>query len=526
MEDIMKNKGFKNRIIKEAFLILTLLFISSTTAYAQHEAQIDLDNIHQIIRGFGAANILNWRPDMTAYEIDNAFGTEEDQVGLSILRLRIPPDENSFDDNVPTAQAAHSYYGVKIIASPWSPPAWMKTNNSTVGGRLLEEYYEDYAEHLDSFVDFMEDNDVPIYAISIQNEPDANVGYESCFWNASEMLQFVKEYAPIISADIIVPESQNFNKTISDAILNDPEAAENVSIIGGHIYGGGTVPYPLAESKGKEIWMTEHYTDSQNSGNLWPMALDVGTDIHRVMTAGMSAYVWWYIVRYYGPISDGTNNSGSKGDVTKRGYVMSQYSRFIRPGYYRIQCTSSPQSNVYASAYINSTSSKLVIVAINTASQPKDQTFTFQNGSVVKFTPYVTSQTKNCSQESDIQVSNDTLYTTLDGESVTTFVSSGNVILAVKNSSFSPVTSFKLFPNYPNPFNPTAQIRYDVYTATHVRINVYDIAGRHVQTLVNEENVPGHYTVTFDASNLASGLYLYRMTAGNFEQTHRMILIK
>jgi glucuronoarabinoxylan endo-1,4-beta-xylanase len=189
-----KNRNFVSKFTNELFLVPVILMIFFTNTYAQHVAQIDIDSTHQIIRGFGAANILNWRPDMTGYEIDNAFGIEEDQVGLSILRLRIPPDENSFDDNIPTAQAAHSYYGVKIIASPWSPPAWMKTNNSTIGGRLLEEYYEDYAEHLDSFVDFMEDNDVPIYAISIQNEPDANVDYESCFWNASEMLQFVKEY--------------------------------------------------------------------------------------------------------------------------------------------------------------------------------------------------------------------------------------------------------------------------------------------------------------------------------------------
>ena len=135
-----------------------------------------------MIRGFGAANIMRWRPDMTADEIDKAFGTDEGQIGFTILRLRIPPDENSFSYNIPTAQAAHSY-DVKIIASPWSPPAYMKTNNSTVGGRLLEENYEDYADHLYYFVDFMESNDIPIYAVSVQNEPDIAVTYESCHWN-------------------------------------------------------------------------------------------------------------------------------------------------------------------------------------------------------------------------------------------------------------------------------------------------------------------------------------------------------
>ena len=118
------------------------------------------------------------------------------------------------------------------------PPAWMKSNNNIVGGRLNDTSYAGYATHLKAFADYMSSNGVPLRAISIQNEPDVNVNYESCDWTASEMLKFVKENAPAIGTDIIVPESYNFNHTISDAILNDPAAAANVSIIGGHIYGG------------------------------------------------------------------------------------------------------------------------------------------------------------------------------------------------------------------------------------------------------------------------------------------------
>ena len=87
-------------------------------------------------------------------------------------------------------------------------------------------------------------------------------------------------------------------------------------------------------------------------------------------------------------------------------------------------------------------------------------------------------------------------------------------------------TGFNIYKNYPNPFNPTTEIRYDIPRPANVRITVYDTIGRQVQTLVNAETTPGQYTVTFDASNLASGLYLYRMIAGNFEQVHHMMLIK
>jgi beta-xylosidase len=85
---------------------------------------------------------------------------------------------------------------------------------------------------------------------------------------------------------------------------------------------------------------------------------------------------------------------------------------------------------------------------------------------------------------------------------------------------------FNIHENYPNPFNSTTEIRYDVSMAVNVRINVYDITGSHVQTLVNEEKYPGNYTITFDASNLSSGLYLYQMIAEDFVQTRQMMLIK
>jgi hypothetical protein len=80
--------------------------------------------------------------------------------------------------------------------------------------------------------------------------------------------------------------------------------------------------------------------------------------------------------------------------------------------------------------------------------------------------------------------------------------------------------------NYPNPFNPATEIRYQVPTAGRVYLKVYDILGREVATLVDQVRTAGSYTVTFNASTLASGLYFYRMTAGNFIQTKRMLLLK
>lgn len=84
----------------------------------------------------------------------------------------------------------------------------------------------------------------------------------------------------------------------------------------------------------------------------------------------------------------------------------------------------------------------------------------------------------------------------------------------------------KLFENYPNPFNPTTQIKYSIKENGIVTLKVYDVLGNEVAVLVNEEKQAGTYDISFNASAIASGIYFYRMTAGNFQQTKKMLLIK
>jgi GH35 family endo-1,4-beta-xylanase len=87
-------------------------------------------------------------------------------------------------------------------------------------------------------------------------------------------------------------------------------------------------------------------------------------------------------------------------------------------------------------------------------------------------------------------------------------------------------SKYELDQNYPNPFNPSTNIRYSIVNAAKVTLKVYDILGREVQTLVNKEQAPGHYVVKFNAENLASGVYLYRITAGDFTATKKLMLLK
>jgi len=86
--------------------------------------------------------------------------------------------------------------------------------------------------------------------------------------------------------------------------------------------------------------------------------------------------------------------------------------------------------------------------------------------------------------------------------------------------------SFKLFDNYPNPFNPTTTISFSIPATGFTSLKVYDILGNEVATLVNEEKPAGNYEVRFDASSLSSGVYFYRLQAGEFINTKKMILMK
>jgi len=87
-------------------------------------------------------------------------------------------------------------------------------------------------------------------------------------------------------------------------------------------------------------------------------------------------------------------------------------------------------------------------------------------------------------------------------------------------------TEFRLEQNYPNPFNPSTTIQFAVPKASQVTIKIYDVLGRRVATLVDEKYQPGTYKVTFEADELASGVYIYRIQADGFVNSRKLMLLK
>jgi hypothetical protein len=100
-----------------------------------------------------------------------------------------------------------------------------------------------------------------------------------------------------------------------------------------------------------------------------------------------------------------------------------------------------------------------------------------------------------------------------------------NPIVSVDDNTNIP-NELHLFQNYPNPFNPSTKISYSIPEISLVTLKVFDIIGNEIETLVNEEKPIGSYTIGFDATGLSSGIYFYKLTAGSFVETKKMILIK
>jgi glucuronoarabinoxylan endo-1,4-beta-xylanase len=404
----MKYPQIKIAIVSS--LIFLLFFIRHGMA---QNVTVTLSSEKQVILGFGGMNCPTWSVNLTADQTTMAFGNGTGQLGMTILRLMVNPNSGSWSSELTVAKKAVSL-GATVFASPWNAPSSMLSNR-----HVKASSYGAYADHLNSFVTYMKDNGVELYAISVQNEPDYGDWTQ---WSAQEIVTFLKQNASVIQTKVIAPESFQYRKAMSDPILNDAAALANMDILGAHLYGTQLrdFPYPLFKEKGagKELWMTEVYTESQNDADLWPMALDVATNIHNSMVeAEFNVYTWWYIRRSYGMLKE-------NGQISKRGHCMSQFTKFVRPGAHRVDATKSPTTGVNVSAYKSKNNDSLIIVAVNTTTSSKTVNFTIAGGSAASLAKYTTSGSKSLAQDGSATVSNGSFSGTLDAQSVSTWVGS------------------------------------------------------------------------------------------------------
>lgn len=425
---IRKLKSALSLLIGGVVLAGALPVIPAVEVSAASLCEIDVNTEYQTIDGFGGMNHPEWTgKDLTDAQRQKVFGNGDDELGFSILRIFVNPDSSQWSKAVPTAKFAQEQ-GVKVFASPWEPPAELAESGGSNGKlHIPESNYAAYAEHLNNFGSYMKNQGVDLYAISIQNEPD--YASEWTYWSTDEAMNFLANYADkITSTRVMSPESFQYapenaswvsdgGKKFYTKILNNAKAFANCDLFGTHFYGTQRdwMDFPALENCGKPIWMTEVYTDSKNDADVWPMALDVSENIHNGLVVGnMSAYVWWYIRRSYGPLKE-------DGTISKRGYCMAQYSKFVRPGDVRIGATEQPADNVYISAYKND-DNHVTIVAVNKGTEGYAQQFSIGANNITNVDRYRTSASENLAKTLNLETSENTFWAQLPAESVSTFV--------------------------------------------------------------------------------------------------------
>jgi glucuronoarabinoxylan endo-1,4-beta-xylanase len=425
---------------------------------------VDWNNVHQRIDGFGASSA--WNGSWNMAEADVLFSTNNNisyqsgsynGVGLSLLRNRIVYANNTLASTVPTTVETQIMQwaqtrGAKVWSAPWTPAAGFKNTNdiydgSVAGGGGLnggsfrggDATNRAYASQIANYVASMKNTyGVNIYAVSVQNEPDANVtSYEACQWSGALVHDYVTNLYNALSnlnlssTKIMLPESQNWTDphNITGLAMTDPNVAAEVGIIANHNYvanndvGDQTVPAAI-NSYGKTLWETEVALLSGSDSSI-NNGVYYAQRIYLYMTqAQANAYHYWWLV------GSGSGNQGlldTSAAPTKRLFTFGQYSRFVRPNFYRIDANSS-QPSVLVSAYKDTNSTGFAIVVVNTsASTDVQQTFNLTNFTAASVTPWITSASLSLAPQAPVNLTNSSFTYTVPAMSVVTFVGQGTV---------------------------------------------------------------------------------------------------
>ena len=364
---------------KVAMMAMLCVGMSSVaTAQTKATVRLDAEAKHQHITGFGGfvCSPQFTYNHMSNAEIEKVWG-KNSTVGCNIMRLYIPIGKSAWGQSLATAKKAKQM-GLIVFASPWGQPSEWKTNGTSnaknsdgTTGKLKRANWADYAKYLEEYVQYLRKNGVELDAISIQNEPDWAATYAGCLWDASEIAEFVKTYGRTISCKIMAPETLAVSDSYANA-LNKSDVIDCFDIYGGHQYGGIQSAYKNLAKKGKEIWMTEYlinWNEIENNTRNYDFSKDFFnffTAINTCMLGDFNAWIHYAAKRYYAMMGDGQRGT-SNGSITKRGYIMAHFARFVT-GMTRIDATWSGNS-LESSAYLSVTGDTVVAVMSNSGDE-------------------------------------------------------------------------------------------------------------------------------------------------------------
>jgi len=429
------------------------------------DVELQFDKKYQYVRGFGGMDVA-WAnfPTFKMEDYENMFNP--DKLGYNMVRIMVPPNyvdinrtmEELVANKISGAMDRSNYYefvkivnkyGGYVLASPWTPPAAWKTNNSVNGGgELRVSNYQDFADYLRTYCQIMYDHGAPIYAVSLQNEPTWVAGYDGCEYTPEQnrnffvkVGHFLRDYrgsydpVPGYGGGKAQPwvrtmggESHNEITVFHEPAMKNKISRDAIDIIGAHIYGAGPRRWsmgPLTDEAGtgewstnsvggwspntfrpvvrdgsgtdgtdaKEVWMTEHNINGGNAAayvldSSWEYVWKFMNDVDLVIRHNQeSAFIWWAAKRFYSMIGDGSYST-TDGAILPRGYGLSHYARFAKE---------TGMIGVKASGYLADDSTKVSTKNVNNLGYSNDDTS-------AKITAFVTlndGSTKNWRKDRD-----------------------------------------------------------------------------------------------------------------------------
>ena len=282
---------------------------------------------------------------------------------------------------------------VNLYVSPWSPPAWMKDNNNMLqGGKLLPEYRQSWADYYVKFIKAYEQEGIPVWGLSVQNEPMAKQRWESCIFTATEERDFIKQQlgptlkkAGMSDKKLIAwDHNRDLIYQRASTILDDPEAAQYVWGIGFHWYETWTGSAMQFENvkrvhevyPDKNLIFTEGCVEAFKFDRIndWALGERYGLSMINDFNSGTVAWTDWNILLdekggpnhvgnfCFAPIIADTRSGALH--YTNSYYYIGHFSKFIRPGAKRV-ATSTNRDKLLATSFIGHDGQLSVVVMNN-----------------------------------------------------------------------------------------------------------------------------------------------------------------
>ena len=363
-----------------------------TDASSEVFATLNKEQQEEFLQAYFGKNGINYTIIRTSiHSSDFGLGShtyvEEGDAALKTFSI-----EKDKEKRIPFIKRAIELIEDDLVfyASPWSPPAFMKTNKNMLrGGKLLPEFRQAWANYYAKFIKAYEDEGIPVWGLTIQNEPMAVQRWESCIYTAEEERDFLKNYlGPTLEKEglgdkkiVVWDHNRDLISERANTIFEDPEASKYAWGIGFHWYEtwtGGLPKYDnlknIKESfPSKNMLFTEGCQEGFDTERMhyWPNAERYGNSMINDFNSGVVGWTDWNILLderggpnhvqnfCFAPIH--ANTKTSELTYTPTYFYIGHFSKFINPGAKRVSTTTS-RTSLESTSFLNSDGSLVTVV--------------------------------------------------------------------------------------------------------------------------------------------------------------------